>query len=318
MKKIILILGSIMLLAILILLGIREKSEPSVAVVKNETEEMDRSKTFIIGTASESVDLVEEDTYMYGVLAKYISEKLSSKGITGWKVVNLVSISGMAQLMRQGRIDLLIDSPFPTYVINKLSGAEPIALRWKDGYEKYNTIIYAKASSGIKALGDLKGKLIVFEDPYSTSGYFLPKTELQNRKYTLVEKSPGQSVGKNEIGYYFSEEGRDEVDKGRAAAAVEIGYKFEKDSALNSGAYVVLMRTVDVYRHVVITRSDLDPALKSAIISILLNMDKDEGGKEVLKILDKTSKFTTLPDMNTAFDGVRELTTYVEQEIISD
>ena len=317
MKKIIFGLGIIItLLTVLIVSWIRVDTKPA-EVATSQVAEPDRSKTFIIGIASESNDLVAEDTKEYETLANYISSKLVSKGITASKVINLVSISGMAQLMRQGRIDILIDSPFPTYVINQLSGAQPIAIRWKNGYEKYNSVIYANASSGIKTLNDLKGKMLVFEDPYSTSGYFLPKSELLDKKYKLVEKTRGQIVGKDEIGYYFSFDGYGEVDKGNAAAAVEIGYKFDENLALHPGAYIVLFKTIDVYRHVVLARSDMDPTLKSELMSILLDMNKDPKGIKVLADISQTSKFSILPNMDVAFNGIRELTKYIEQEIVA-
>jgi len=73
MKKIIFGLGIIItLLTVLIVSWIRVDTKPA-EVATSQVAEPDRSKTFIIGIASESNDLVAEDTKEYETLANYIS-----------------------------------------------------------------------------------------------------------------------------------------------------------------------------------------------------------------------------------------------------
>src|SRR5882724_8873373 len=81
-----------------------------------------------------------------------------------------------AKLLEQRRVDFYMESPYPTYRINYVHGAGKTLLRrWKGGQAEYQSLIITKRDGGIKQLSDLRGKTIVFEDPGSTSGYFLPK-----------------------------------------------------------------------------------------------------------------------------------------------
>jgi phosphonate transport system substrate-binding protein len=59
--------------------------------------------------------------------------------------------------------------------------------RWQRGKAEYQSLIFAKKDSGINSLQDLRGKVIAFEDPESTSGHFLPRFFLVKRGFKMVE-----------------------------------------------------------------------------------------------------------------------------------
>lgn len=48
-----------------------------------------------------------------------------------------------------------------------------------DGSLGYYSVMYVRADSPYKTLGDLKGKTLAFADPNSTSGYLVPSYELK-------------------------------------------------------------------------------------------------------------------------------------------
>ena len=50
----------------------------------------------------------------------------------------------------------------------------------------YEGIIVVKKNSGINTLTDLKGKVIAFEEPHSTSASILPRMLLEEKKLKLV------------------------------------------------------------------------------------------------------------------------------------
>src|SRR5688500_4799924 len=52
---------------------------------------------------------------------------------------------------------------------------------WLTGH----ALIFTRTDGETKRLEDLKGKIIAFEDPESTSGYFLPKLFLTRKGFTL-------------------------------------------------------------------------------------------------------------------------------------
>ncbi len=91
--------------------------------------------------------------------------------------------------------------------VRRLSGSKFLLRRWKKGIGEYHTVIFVRRDSGINRLEDLKGKLIPFDDPHSSSGYFLSKMALLQEGLTLVPRqSVHQSVMQNEVGYIFSDQ----------------------------------------------------------------------------------------------------------------
>jgi phosphonate transport system substrate-binding protein len=72
---------------------------------------------------------------------------------------------------------IFIWTPYPTYLVNDVQGVAKLLLRrWKRGMAEYRSVIFTKTNGAINRLEDLRGKLLVFKDPESTSGYFLPKS----------------------------------------------------------------------------------------------------------------------------------------------
>ena len=71
---------------------------------------------------------------------------------------------------------------------------------------QYYSVIFTRRNSGLKRLEDLKGKIIVFEDPGSTSGYLMPKLFLQRHGLKLTEKArvdPNSAA--TDVGYIFAD-----------------------------------------------------------------------------------------------------------------
>lgn len=69
----------------------------------------------------------------------------------------------------------------------------------------------------------------------------------------------------------------------------------------------VIDRTIDVPRHVVTHRSELDPVLVERIEQILMDMDKDPEGIEILKNFKNTTKYDEIPDKEELFSTINEM-----------
>ena len=105
------------------------------------------------------------------------------------KVVVAPNVVSLAKMLEQREVDFYLESPYPTYIINNVHGAGKLLLRrWKSGMSEYRSLIFTKKDGPLSRLQDLRGKIIAFEDPESTSGYFLPKFFLQRNGFKLVEK----------------------------------------------------------------------------------------------------------------------------------
>ena len=137
-------------------------------------------------------------------LVDYTARKLSPGETKG--MVALASTTGqMMKLLDEKRVDFYMESPYATYLINRLGAAKLLLRRWKGGLAEYRSVIFTSKESGVVRLEDLRGKILAFEDPGSTSGYFLPKLFLLKKGLSIVEK-PGLdgNVSTNEIGYIFA------------------------------------------------------------------------------------------------------------------
>ena len=130
------------------------------------------------------------------------------------KVIIASTPSELAKLLGQQKVDFYMESTYSTYVINDVQGAGKLLLRrWQRGKPEYQSLIFTKRNSEVNRLDDLRGKIIVFEDPESTSGYFLPKFFLLRNGFKLSEKGRlDASVAPGEIGYIFASSQQKLVD----------------------------------------------------------------------------------------------------------
>src|SRR6185503_20306551 len=107
--------------------------------------------------------------------------------------------------LEEKRVDFYMESPYPTYLINRLGAARLLLRAWKGGMAEYRSLILTSKQGGVTESKELRGKIIAFEDPGSTSGYFLPKLFLFKKGFSLVEKpNLGAKVAAGEIGYTFT------------------------------------------------------------------------------------------------------------------
>lgn len=233
-------------------------------------------------------------------LASYLAKELQSEGIDQGKVVVAKTVSQMAGLLREGKVDIFIDSPFPTLAASQLSGSKLLLRRWKKGQGEYHSVIFTRKDSDVNRLEDLKGKMVAFQDPFSTTSYFLPKTMMLQKGLKLALKTDtSESVAPGEVGYVFSIADENIMlwvlrKKVIAGAIDDSGYEKEAKSNLNS--LKVIEKSNLVPRHIVSYRADLPPKLVTRIKEILTGMDQSEEGKKALKDFESTSKFDAISD----------------------
>jgi phosphonate transport system substrate-binding protein len=241
----------------------------------------------------------------------YIAKKLASLGITGGKVLVVEKMHFLAQALTEGKVDFFHDSVVPTLVLSKRAGSVPILRQWKYGEADYKGLIVVKKNSGIDSLADLKGKVIAFEEPHSTSATVLPRMLLEEKKLKLIQmKTPG-TVKPDAIGYVYGSDGNsvNVLITGRADAATTIHRELDRLKPDVRDSLKVLDTTVTVPRNLVAVRKDLDPKLLKALKEVLLNMDKDPEGQGVLKRQQNTTKIDEIP--GESLDQLRSLEKYV-------
>jgi phosphonate transport system substrate-binding protein len=256
------------------------------------------AKTITLGIVSPTNQKEIEEHF--GGFVRYVARKLSSSPPIEGKVVVAPTQSALAKLLTERRADFYMESPYPTYLINNVYGAGKLLLRrWKGGMAEYNGLIFTSKSGEIKRLEDLRGKIIAFEDPGSTSGHFLPKFFLSRRGLKLSQKTQiGAKVPAEEVGYIFAYSQKKLVDL-VLTKQVAAGAFSNDDYAIlderKKSELTILAETDKLPRHLVSVRKDLAPVLANRLEKILLSMDKDPEGRRILQRTDGTTKFDTLP-----------------------
>ena len=264
-------------------------------------------------------DEAADEAKKFFPLASYLARQLQSEGIDQGMVVVANGVSQMATYLREGKVDLYIDSPFPSLAASRLSGSKILLRRWKKGLSEYYSVIFARQDGGIERLEDLRGKMFAFEEPFSSSGYFLPKVALQERGLRLVPKTEAsERVGPEEVGYVFSRDDENTmvwVLRGKVAAAAMDHQTFLKYAKGKVDRLKIVHKTFPVPRQIVSYRADLPPKLVARIREILITMDQSEEGRKILHDFERTTKFDEVPENSLA--QLRKLQGFIPGEFKS-
>jgi phosphonate transport system substrate-binding protein len=288
----------------------RKVTPPAVATIPDK-------EVIKVGTIIDENGLAA-DQQEFAPFISYLAAQLHSQGIVQGRFVPETSVATMAELLRQNKVDLYIDSLFPVFVADQLSGSRLIMDRWKGLAQFYHTGIFVKTDSPIKTLADLKGHVLAFDSSTSTVAYFLPKSLLLQMGYKVIQvQKPTDTVPPDTIGYAFvGANVYDDVQNGITAAGAEseleirdhFGPTFDQN-------YRIIWKSQDILRFAVAIRGNIDPSLSTAINTILTNMDQTAAGRKVLDEYAQTAKFTDVSA--TDFGQLENLTSYVQNEIVT-
>ena len=254
------------------------------------------TKALVIGDVSNNP---AKKIKRYQQMADYLTKNLKEFNLDIGEVKITSDLESMSNLLKSGEVDIYFDSPYPAMIVSEKSGAQPILRRWKGGRSDYYGVIFTLKKNKIKSLSNLKGKMIAFDEPNSTSGYLLPIVSLLEAGFNPREKSSANAeIKEDEIGYVFSDDDENTIQwiiSGKVTAGVvDIG-TFQEIPVNSRGEMTVLAETEKIARHLVMIRPDMPPEMIAAIKKILLDMDKTPEGKEVLASFENTTKFDDFP-----------------------
>ena len=258
-----------------------------------------KPQTLSLGMVSEINQTLIVDHFSDFV--RYLAARLTSTSDIEGKVVIAPTPFQLAKLIEQKKVDFYMDSPYPTYLVNNVQGvAKLMVRRWKGGMAEYRSLIFTKKNGEINRLEDLKGKVLVFEDPESTSGHFLPKHFLTRKGFKFTDKSRfNPEALPTDIGYLFA--GSPEktvvwVLTKKVAAGAFSDDDYARLDGKKRADLAILAETERLPRHLLSVRKDFAPALAERLEKLLLSMHENEQGRKILKKADDTTKFDLLPE----------------------
>ncbi len=248
----------------------------------------------VIGVVS---DDPAKDLPKLQAMVGYLVDHLQAAGISGGDAVIATDAAQMVQLLQQGKVDVVSDTAFAAVHFATLAGAEPLLREWKKGKSEYHTILVTRPDTGIKSLDDLRGKVVAFEDPTSTSGFLYPLAALRERGFKVEPVTAGTKPAADTIGYVFADQELNiatAIQRGLADAGALNNISWDNPEEVPPAVksqLSVFFEGEPLIRSVLLVRKDLDPALKSALQGVLTGMGDDAAAKDVLKKYFKVAKY---------------------------
>jgi phosphate/phosphite/phosphonate ABC transporter binding protein len=77
-----------------------------------------------------------------------------------------------------GDVDFAWLPPIPLVALERRKQAVPLVTHHRDGTSHFHSVIVAHRANGWRKLDDIRGRRAAWVDPYSASGYVLPRIEL--------------------------------------------------------------------------------------------------------------------------------------------
>ena len=232
-------------------------------------------------------------------MVDYVANRLADIGITDGQVLMAKHHDEMLRYLREGKVDWVQKTVFEALIYNREVGAE-IALRsWRQGVPNYHTVMFARKDGQIASLKDLVGKKIAFEDPGSTSAFFVPAATLKQANFQLLElSSPREKLPAGSIGYVFAGDElsittwvhRRLVDAG---AFHNQNWTNPKDNpeAMKKDLKVIY-KGKPMPRMIELLRATLEPNVKARIKEVLLRSHEDPTATNALEVYGpRTAKF---------------------------
>lgn len=231
-------------------------------------------------------------------LMDYLAQQLSDLGIKQGQVVVTPDFDTMNEKLKSGKVDLFYETAYGALVAYENAGATPLLRGWRKEIGEYHSTIFVRKDSGITSMDDLRGKLIAFAEPDSTSGYFLPKAFLISSGLSLSEQSATSAVPSGEVGYIVAGSDENEVSFVLLGKAIGGGIEhdvFEDLKQEDKDQLTVLAQTQDLPRSLLMASPKMPQPLRERIVSILKEASQSDEGKAALKGAKKTTQFDDFP-----------------------
>jgi len=180
--------------------------------------------------------------------------------------------------------------------------ARPVNL---DGSSTYWGYLFARRDSGIRNVGDMKGKRLVFVDKATTAGYVFPVAYLKEHGVSDIKTYFRETyfAGSHDAAIYAVLDKKAEI----GAAKHSMYDRVARTDPRVKKDLVILSESPKVPSNGLGVRDDLSAEVKRQLRDVLIGMDKDPEGREVLKKFEAI-KFipTSRDDYNIVIEYARK------------
>jgi len=256
-------------------------------------------------------------------LLDHVVSRMGDLGIREGRVLMTRDASAMVSYLRQGRVDWVTETAGAALTLIDRGGAQPLALSWRGGAQRYFTVFVARRDSGITTLDDLGGRKIAFQHPMSTSAYLVPAGVLLERELTLTALwSPHDPAPADGVGYAFT-----------GAEANSVAWVYQRlvdvaafsnldfqDLVLPIDDYArdlhIIGRSPDYPRALELVRDDLPGPVRERLLEVLLEAGTDPAARPALSNFFRTDRFTPVsPEVIGQLEQLGPMVTRVRLEL---
>jgi phosphonate transport system substrate-binding protein len=228
-----------------------------------------------LGVIAEEPNEPDRMLRVFGEMLSRLRERLLPHGVRVGGLVIARDLDDLSQRLVRGDVDLVIETVFPTLVLQDRSRClEPSLVVFRRGQREYRSVFFTREDASIRALGDLRGKILVLQALRSTSAFALPKAELERAGLTLASADDLRSrPGDVRYVLALAEINQAIFNEGNWAALPE-----KVRSQLR-----IFHETRPIVRGLVSFRTGLDVKVRAAVEEALLRLPEDEAGRAALE-----------------------------------
>ncbi|MCL4805342.1 MAG: phosphate/phosphite/phosphonate ABC transporter substrate-binding protein [Anaerolineae bacterium] len=227
-------------------------------------------------------------------LAKMVSERT---GLTVNANVG-TDFSSVREAMCAGQAQIGWLNTFNYVLANEQCGVDAAMATSRFGSSTYAGQIIVRADSGITTLEDLKGKVMCWVDPASTSGYIIPRIMLAANGVN-PDTDFSQTIEAGSHNNVVTQVYNGDCDAGATFSDARTGIEEEFPDVLDK--VVVLATTSDIPNDSVSFIKDFPPEMRTKIVTALLDISASPEGQEALNTL---YNIESLVESNDAFYDV--------------
>lgn len=280
-----------------LLLGCGRKPTAEVRPPRTETEQPRTVMRIGVVPAVSVIKTIER----YQPLMSYLSKKLNMKA----QIVPLKDYGSIIEQMKSGDLEAGIHGSFSAYVVQKRIEAIPIARPEKDGVSTYEGYIFTRRDSGIKSIADLKGKSFVYVSTKTSAGYLYPVYLLKASGYdpkTFFGRS--SFVDRQDLAVLAVLNGDAQAGAAKNTTYNELA---KENPRINKEMIILTTSSVKFPEQAFVVQKSLDPSLAGKLKRVLLDMDKNPEGKEVLNKLKADRYIESPPSDWTEIDKMAKI-----------
>ena len=280
-KPIIAVLFVLILTIAVVLVSHESKNKKSIVNLNKLTKinpeiSLPHTKAFYVAVSAMMSPVQNYDDYK--PFLKYLQDALQMPV----KLAQRKTYGEINSLIRKGKVDLAFICTGAYVYGNLKKFSSVVAVPEINGKITYNAYIIVHTPSNIHKLKDLRGKSFAFMDPLSNTGYFYPMDLF--KEHGINPKTFFKKITFTHSHTYSIEAVAQGVVTAASVDGIVYNYIIKQFPKLKHHIKVLVKSPPFAMPPVVIPKT-LEPSLQHKVQNILINMDKNERGRHILKLI---------------------------------